>query len=316
MKRVPEFLPACIAAALLVLVSAPLHASPPAAPTVLAGVAYDPAAPLNAVVKALGNQSAGAARTFSVRYGGARNERVPGLLMLPTAGSAAPPACVLLVHGIGGSKGDLLLASVALARRGYASLAVDIAGHGERPRIGGKAVADLSLHEMRRLGAQTIVDLRRAVDFLQTRPEVDASRIGLVGVSLGGILGGVFAAVEPRVDAPVLWAAGGDWGTLITTSTHPFARRFRARGTQNAVAIRAVMADVDPARYAARIAPRSLLLLNGASDTVVPRACADALFQAAREPKRREILPGGHVSDPLALLDRTVRWFNENLQKR
>src|SRR5437773_1469191 len=57
---------------------------------------------------------------------------------------------------------------------------------------------------------QTVVDLRRGVDYLETVPEVDAKRVGYYGVSMGGILGGIAAGLDSRFRAPALVVAGGD----------------------------------------------------------------------------------------------------------
>lgn len=275
----------------------------------IAGVVYDPAAPLNARVTPLGGDGV---RSFAVRYQGARGEEIPGLLMVPDGSKPRP--CVLLLHGLGGSKGAMFLPALAFARRGYATLAIDISGHGERPRIGGSDPAALTLAEMRQAAAQTVVDLRRAVDFLQSQPRIDRSRIGFVGVSLGGILGGVLAAWEPRVRATALWSAGGDWGRLVMESSHPFARRLRGRGDTNARTVETQMAAVDPAREAGRIAPRPLLMLNGTRDTIVPTVCAEILYEAARPPKQMVRLPGGHVPNVMQMLDRTLSWLDKNLR--
>jgi dienelactone hydrolase len=250
--------------------------------------------------------------TYSVRFKGANGEAVPGIFVTPGA-AAGPKPTVLILHGLGGSKEQMYLAMVSFAGRGFSVFAIDAAGHGKRTPINGKAVALLTLPEMRQVSGQTVADLRRAVDWLETRPEVDKSRIGFLGVSLGGILGGVFAADEPRVKAAVLWAAGGDWGKLVTTSTHPFAQTFRKSGQTDAAKVRAAMADVDPLGTIAAISPRPLLFLNGDKDNVVPVACAEALYAAAREPKERVVLPGGHIPDAIAMLERSARWLGEKL---
>ena len=287
----------------------------PAARETVAGVPYDPSAPLDATVTRLGGQGI---TSYNVRYRGAKGDFVPGVLTLPApppgAEKPAPPPCVLLLHGLGGSKGDMFLIGLSFASRGYATLAIDIAGHGERPRIGDKPSIEMTMPEMRQACATTVIDLRRGVDFLATRPEIDAKRLGFVGLSMGGILGGVFIACEPRVRAATLWAAGGDWGTLVTTSTHAFARRFRERGATDSATIRAQMNDVDPVRYIARFTGRPLLLINGDSDLVVPRASTDALFAAARDPKRRVTLPGGHVPNLPQMMEQTLAFLNANLK--
>lgn len=56
---------------------------------------------------------------------------------------------------------------------------------------------------------QLIVDFRRAVDLLRARPEIDADRIGYLGVSYGGAMGGLLAGVEDRLSAVVLVVGDG-----------------------------------------------------------------------------------------------------------
>jgi len=53
---------------------------------------------------------------------------------------------------------------------------------------------------------QTVIDLRRAVDVVLSRPGVDPKRIGFVGHSFGATWGGVLAGVEKRIKAYVLMA--------------------------------------------------------------------------------------------------------------
>jgi fermentation-respiration switch protein FrsA (DUF1100 family) len=292
---------------------------------VIGGVSYDPAAPLGAKEAPLFNATAPpkgpqAVLTYRVSYQGAKGASVPGIFMTPASASQTASApCVLLLHGLGGSKGDVLLLGIALARRGYASFAIDIAGHGERPRIGGKTVDKLTTVQMHDLVATTAVDLRRAVDYVGTRPEVEKARLGFLGISLGGIIGGLFAGKEPRLQAVVLWAAGGDWGRLFATSQHPFAVQFRktnkVSGAASAEVLEKGFVDVDPLGVINRIAPRPLLFINGTNDTIVPRPCADLLFDAAQQPKKRILLPGGHIPDINRMGSESLAFFDQYLLK-
>ena len=295
-----------------------------AAPTVpisgtLAGIRYDRTRPLAAQVTPLFDtkKPPTEARTFRVSYNGAKGS-VPALLTIPGKGgkTAKRPPVVLLVHGLGGSKSSMLLLAVAFARRGYATFAPDLPEHGDRRRGGDATIATMSLLETRRSVAVGVTDLRRGVDFLQTRPEIDGGKIGLVGVSLGGIYGAVLAGIEPRIAGTVLWSAGGDWGKLLTESRQRLAIRRRENGLPDAETINKTLRDVDPVTYAPNIAPRPLLLLTGTSDSIVPNACTEALYDAAREPKRLERFSGGHVPDPRGLTVRTLRFFDETLKRR
>jgi dienelactone hydrolase len=221
----------------------------------------------------------------------------------------------MLQHGLGGRKEDVYLLSSALAKRGYASLMIDTAGHGARPQIGGKPVGELSLEQFRRMVGQTVADLRRGVDFLTTRPEIDTTRLGYLGASLGGIIGGVFVADESRIKGAVLWAAGGNWEKMIAHSQHKFAERYRTGPDAVPPAqVGVVMADVDPVKTVGSIAPRPLLLINGDKDTIVPTMCTDDLFAAAGDPKKRIVLSGGHVPDLSILVTESLSWLDAHIK--
>lgn len=334
MLRVPRF-PRALVASLLCLLflsvgcragEAEVAAADPVktkpAASLRGGVRYDPAAPLAAEFTprfdpANPPTATTAQKLYSVRFAGGDRATVPAFFMVPAGAKADEKLpVVLLLHGLGGSKTDVFLLQVALARRGYATLAPDVAGHGERPRIEGKPLADLALPQMRQVAAQTVADLRRAVDLLETRPEIDPERIGFIGISLGGILGSVFAGDETRIKAVALWAAGGDWASLIGKSKHPFAASYRNKGATDPVKIAQEMADVEPTRVVGGIAGRPLLLLNGDKDEIVPRVSTDALFAAAKEPKRIKFLPGGHIPDVQRLLAQTLEFLDANLKPK
>jgi dipeptidyl aminopeptidase/acylaminoacyl peptidase len=287
----------------------------------LAGVVYNPAAPLGAVTKPFFDvrNPPTEARTFRVTYKGAENATVPALLTLPGngRGKAKKHPAVVLIHGLSSRKEDTILLSVAFARRGYATLSIDLPVHGERRLGDGRTISDLSLAETRRVGAGSVADLRRGVDYLATRSDIDPSRIGCVGISLGGIFGGVFASVEKRIKSVALWSAGGDWGTLLTESRHPFAVKRREKGSLPPdETIGETLRDVDPLTHISKLAPRPLLLLAGTEDYVVPNYCTDVLFDAAGEPKKRVRYPGGHIPDLRGMTVRTLDFFDGTLRGR
>jgi fermentation-respiration switch protein FrsA (DUF1100 family) len=140
--------------------------------------------------------------------------------------------------------------------------------------------------------------------------------MGFLGISLGGIIGGLFAGNEPRLQAVALWAAGGSWGKLFATSQHPFAIEFRkTNSVTSAETLDKVFADVDPLSVVTKIAPRPLLLINGTADNIVPRTCADLLFNAAQQPKRRVLLPGGHIPDVSLMGSESLTFFDRYLKR-
>ena len=92
------------------------------------------------------------------------------------------------------------MAGLALfaAAQGYASLVIDEYGQGERTTRHKPAP---QAEQLARAVRQTAVDVRRGLDYLGTRPDINSQKIGLVGVSLGAIIGTVTAGVDPRIKA-------------------------------------------------------------------------------------------------------------------
>lgn len=226
-----------------------------------------------------------------------RGDRVPGHLWLPAAGPGPFPL-VLLQHGATGSREEPYMASVGTpwVRGGAAVASIDFPLHGRRQNaklrdpllaelgIGGtKTSASRTL--VREFVRQSVIDLRRAVDALERFPELDAKRLAYAGLSLGGIVGATFCALDPRPCSAALALAGGGFGGP----------------------------DVDPAARVARIAPRPLLFVNMRGDRVVAPAATEALVAAAGEPKSVHWFEGDHRDLPGAALKVMWRFLQEQL---
>jgi pimeloyl-ACP methyl ester carboxylesterase len=106
-------------------------------------------------------------------------------------------AAVVLRHGSSSTANDTLGHAAVLARHGYGVLVTDARGHA---RSGGRAM-DFGWYGDR--------DIAAAVSFLATLPEVDAGRIAVVGLSMGGEEALGSAAAEPRIAAVVAEGATG-----------------------------------------------------------------------------------------------------------
>lgn len=217
-------------------------------------------------------------------------ERVPAVLLVPDRPTPVPAA--LLLHGYTSSK-ERMLDSIgrALLGRGVASLGVDLPLHGERE----SRLDEESLRNPIALARQfraALAECRVALQFLASREELDASRLAVVGYSLGAFLGVIVAAREPAVRAVAL-AAGGD----LPTNT-PFSTIIRA--------------VADPARAARELDGRPLLMIHGRNDRTVTPEQAKRLYAAAREPKTLLWYDGGHWL-PAPMVDRAAEWVGETL---
>jgi dipeptidyl aminopeptidase/acylaminoacyl peptidase len=112
-----------------------------------------------------------------------------GILRKPPHRHEWPPV-VILVPGLDSVKEELHHAGDDFLRRGMAVLAIDGPGQGEM------AYEHTMRHDYE-------VPVRAALDFLEQRPDVDAGRVGFLGVSLGGYYVLRAAACEPRVKAAI-----------------------------------------------------------------------------------------------------------------
>lgn len=274
--------------------------------------AYDRDLPLNAEVTE--QQRTANYVIYRVQYNSVHDKRVPAWWCVPTVGSSPYP-CVIMMHGYGGDKNGLQMVAPAFAMRGIATFAIDAEYHGDRKQPGSD-IFSAYLYRNRDALVQTVIDLRRAIDFLQSRQEIDGKRIGYIGLSMGGILGGILAGVDERVQAPILIVAGGDWGYLFRTSQHPTAVQLREKHPElfeSAQKTNEVMGVVDPVNWVAHISPRPLLMINGNNDQVVPKECTERLFAAAKEPKEIVWLEGAHMPQPDAVLRKVDEWLSKYL---
>lgn len=271
---------------------------------------YDKAKPLEARVGTPKPIPGGVELSFTIR---GRSETVPALLCLPEVTSPKPPLLVLL-HGLGGNKEQTKVVSWMAVRSGYATVALDAPLHGERAAKDGSMMAG-DLKVLRERWVDAIVDYRRTLDYLQTRPDVDTTRVVVLGVSMGGMMGALLYGSEDRVDAAALILAGGDFRLLAETSKHPIAPEFRkAIDAVPPADAEALLNDIDPALWIGKGRARPLLFVNGTLDDVVPVKCAQTLISAAREPKTVIWDNLGHVVSG-ATLQTVYKWLLANTPK-
>lgn len=160
---------------------------------------------------------------------------------------------------------------------------------------------------------QSVADARRSLDWLERHPRVDAKRIGLFGVSLGGMVSAAVYSMDPRPRHAVFLLAGADFPELARGSS--MTRKFMKTAGIAAAELRAAWKGIDPLEFAAHNAGKSVLLINARWDAVVPRANADKL-KAAFPDARQEWVFGGHYSAIAHLLwvpKRIARDFKERL---
>jgi dienelactone hydrolase len=208
--------------------------------------------------------------------------RAQAFLAVPP-GAEGKPAVVYL-HGQGGDRSELLVPATWLAARGAVTLALT-APSATTQRTQASGVD--GLREERDLAVADVVAVRRALDVLGARPDVDAERLGFVGYSAGARTGAILAGVEPRLDALVLMSAGAS----------PVAAYVDAAPAELKEDVEATLGEIDPLRYAALDGDRVVLLQIGRTDEVVPVEALDAIAEATAGAEVRRYDAGHSLND-------------------
>ena len=224
-----------------------------------------------------------------ISFTNANGESVPGLFRRPKADGIYP--CALLLHGLTSKKEDMSsMFGRALAEKGVASLALDAPNHGER---NGARPANHDPAWFFNVMRGGILDYRLALDYLKTRKDVDSARVGLVGYSMGAMMGSILSGVDDRVKATVL-CVGGDVTKAFASQIPP--------------ALREAADSVAPANFVGHISPRPVLMINGRQDNIVNEAAAKTLHNAARDPKEIIWADANHFLPP-AITVKGVDWL-------
>ena len=229
----------------------------------------------------------------------AGGDRINAFLVLPPGGGKRRPA-VVFVHGSGGDRQQLLVPATWLAARHAVGLVITEPSSTAAAPSGGSAVA--VLRRQARVEERDVVAVRRGIDLLRARADVDPSRIGYVGWSAGARTGAIVAGVEPRLRSVVLMSGGATpistYAAKAPTSLRPAIRRY--------------LAAVDPLRYVPRASAPGLLLQDGRKDQIVPRSALEAMAHAAPQGTTVRWYAADHGLNPKAYHDQLV-WLAEKL---
>lgn len=180
---------------------------------------------------------------------------------------------VLIQHGYGAEKSDLLPLASILASHGFVTLLPDAWGHGERfPANGPNWMTQISADFFMEVVRNTVDDMRGVFAYLRDLPSVNAEATLAGGFSMGAIASLVFGTEDERV-AGVIAASGSPLPDLLPVrlfgSAPPSAATEEWAHTHDAAA------------HITSLAPRPLLIQHGRADDMVPVAGALRLYEAA-----------------------------------
>ena len=135
-----------------------------------------------------------------------------------------------------------------------------------------------------------------ALDYLLARPDVDPTRVELVGASFGAPFATIVAARDPRVTRLWLAHGGGDTRAMIDRGLEKeIGNRFLRAPVTALANLLASGPRFTPERWIADVAPRPVVMLNAEDDEKIPRRSVDILYAAALAPKELIWLPGNHM---------------------
>jgi len=183
---------------------------------------------------------------------------------------------------------SLEIAWMPLVRAGRAIFTVLLKGYIEREPPPGTVSPKPGTAEYREELVAKLTDLRRGLDYLETRNDIDATRIAMFGPS-GGDLKLLLPAVERRYRAVIYTGTG-----------------LRPEYAQ-------APPEINPINFVPHIAPPKLLV-HGRYDEAVPlESNAEPFFRLLREPKRRVIYEGGHIPGPEVFFPAVNNWLDETM---
>jgi cephalosporin-C deacetylase-like acetyl esterase len=225
--------------------------------------------------------------TFNAAYG---NERVIVYLFLPKNASSPYQTVVYFPHS--GSQSFHTLEDTQLDRINFLvksgrALVFPIYKN-TYERLGNPPVPGTIAERQDTI--QQADDLRRSIDYLETRKDIDMSRLGYFGISWGAEVGPIMIALENRFKVAV----------------------FEAGGCDNL----SVLPEADPMNFAPRV-KIPVLMINGRYDFEIPlETCQEPLFQALgtlAQDKRHVLYDTGHMPPELPVMKETLDWLDHYL---
>lgn len=244
-----------------------------------------------------------------IAFKGAGELLVPAYFAVPKKG-APPYPCILQLHGMTLSKeqwwkndswhkGPPL--SPKLLAEGFAVLAIDYPFHGDRSILNKYESTSRMLfrqkriYKFRSMVVNGVIDCRRALDYLESREEIDSTRLGVIGSSIGGTMSLILTGVDSRI-------------TMTTVLVAPVLMRPIYEGQPD-------ISSIAPYNFIRAFDRRPLLMLMGKNDdfnyTVdEARALFDLIEGDSKEIvfydcKHR--LPEEHVS-------KALEWFKDHIK--
>jgi len=270
---------------------------------------YDKSAPLE--LKTLGTETRGEAVVHDITYASPKGGVVPAYLVVPAKGKG-PFAAVIWGHWYWRNsemrnRKQFLDEAIALAQAGVVSLLTDgpVARPGYVPDntpLNEKQIADQ---------VQQVVDMRRGVDLLLARKDVDPKRLAFVGHSYNAAIGAILSGVDRRFKAFVLMA--GTMSDEVDARLGAYEQFRQQVGPEKFDAFVKKYSYLDQGKYVAHAAPAVVFMQYATKEDFMTADRARAYEKVVSEPKRFKLYEAPHALNAEARRDR-IAFLTEQLK--
>lgn len=206
---------------------------------------------------------------------------IRGLLTRP-AGNTKPGPAILYAHAHGarydigaselidGRPALLDAPGPVLALEGYVALCIDMPVFCERADVTESAATKAALWHGQTLFGQMLGEQAAALTWLAARADVDPTRIGMTGISMGATLTYYLAAIDTRIAAAAHLCCYADFATLVETGAHDLHGHY--------LTIPGLLTETSTGEIAGVIAPRPQLICVGLDDPLTPPLAIQRAF--------------------------------------
>ncbi len=228
------------------------------------------------------------------------------------SGASTSPPLVLLVPILAGGRELMTLVAQRFVAEGFDVAFCERAGAAMSPP---QRAADLD-----ELFRRTVLHQRLLLAWLRAS-DTPPPTLHVMGLSMGGMISTVLAALEPRLGGVAICLSGADLADLVLVSSEGRVQRWLAwRRDTDGIGDDALEWELrqflahEPFRFAPGVQTDKVLFVSAALDTVVPRRNQSLLWEALGRPERLDV-PFGHYSAALAM-DRVIGAAAEHFRAR
>src|SRR3989440_10895597 len=269
---------------------------------------YDQSASLN--IKHVGVQKRATATVYDITYDSPKGGVVPAYLVVPKG--RGPFAAVVWGHWCWQNSSmrnrkEFLDEAVAMAQTGLVSLLTD---H-PMSRPGYVPIKDPLDERSATEFLQQVIDMRRGVDLLTARSDVDRKRIAYVGHSCNAAVGALLSGLDRRFKAFVLMA--GTTSDEVSQRTKEYQEFRQKIGPEKLDAFTAKYYYLDQGKFVSHAAPAVILLQYGSREKFLNAERGSQYAAIVSEPKQLKIYDAEHALNAEARRDR-IQFLIEQLR--